>query len=102
MSTLLVQSSASRTVRRLSYEVKYTSRSIIGAVRYTNLSSSVLGDIEFIRMDKNRQIITVFLNIAARTIYNGTHIQCSILGMDELLTSQPVSMILQGMYCVRL
>ena len=49
-------------------------------------------------MDENGKIITIFLNIAARTIYNGTHIQCSILGMDELLTSQPVSMILQGMH----
>ena len=70
---------------------------IVNGTYYTNLSSSVLADIEFIRTDENGHIITIVLNIAASTIYNGTLIQCSILGMDELLTSQPVSMILQGM-----
>ena len=91
-----------------SFSVKFTCKAvdvisatwIVNGTYYTNLSPSVLADIEFIRTDKNGQIITIVLNIAANTIYNGTLIQCSILGMDELLTSQPVSMILQGMFYI--
>ena len=71
---------------------------IINGTYFSNLSSSLHDDMEFIRI-KNWMTIRTDLTIQAKLIYNGTSVQCSFFGTDnDLLTSQNVSLILQGSY----